>query len=114
MCHSTACKITLNGVEQVIANNQPGFYFVTFSFPNFAKLETKEFATYFAENAGPMTDWINGLDESTVILGCSRDDASTGMNPEAWNALVCFSPFIICLFSCFILKPMFFNIWIPC
>lgn len=88
VCETTRCTIKLNGQEEPHPNDQPGFTFVTFTFPTFTKIETKSFATFFAGNAGPLTNWINGLPDGTIILGCSRDDASTSMDAAAWNALV--------------------------
>ena len=87
-CGGENCKITLNGAIELDTTVGPGFYLISYKYPSFTKLETKPFKTFFAGEAANMITWLNGLEDGTVILGCSIDDAATSMGAEGWAALV--------------------------
>eukprot|EP00112_Aurelia_sp_Birch-Aquarium-sp1_P003009 Seg1337.2 transcript_id=Seg1337.2/GoldUCD/mRNA.D3Y31 product="hypothetical protein" protein_id=Seg1337.2/GoldUCD/D3Y31 len=90
-CRDSECKIEMDGqVHKHLINvaGEYGFYFVTFKFPEFTKIEDKVFRTYLAANVAPMVTWINGLPDGTIVLVCSRDDATQGMDAAGWAALV--------------------------
>ena len=91
LCGSEYCKIELNGVTELNTKNGPGFHLISYRFPSFTKLEAKVFKTFFSGEAAKMITWLDGLDDGTIILGCSIDDAATSMGAEGWAALVGFA-----------------------
>ena len=87
-CGGETCTLMLNGVIELVATDGPGFHLIAYKFPSFAKIEAKAFHTFLAGESAKMITWLNGLDDGTIILGCSRDDAATSMGNEGWTALV--------------------------
>ena len=76
-------------IHHINVDGEYGFYFVTFKFPDFTKIEEKVFRTYLASEVAPMVTWIDELPDGTIVLVCSRDEAANGMNSAGWAALVC-------------------------
>ena len=81
----------MNGVIELNTKVGPGFHLISYQFPSFTKLEAKIFKTFFSGEAAKMITWLGGLDDGTIILGCSIDDPSTSMGPEGWASLVSIS-----------------------
>ena len=78
----------LNGAIELDTTAGEGFHLIAYRFPSFTRIEHKAFLTFHGGESAKMITWLNGLDDGTVILGCSIDDAATSMGNEGWAALV--------------------------
>ncbi len=79
----------MDGVNYTVLENfiAFGLFFDTFSYPSFTHLGSRHFNT-FNGDPGLLVQWINSLKDSTIILGCIRDEGTQAMNQQAWEALV--------------------------